>query len=239
MLSLIVAVSSLFVNNTLQDAVVESALGDGTVYMIRHGEKDSEGCESSKGMERANALHDIFKSNFQLPDFIYAYHYTHDCQRTTQTITPLAKSLGLTVDTHHGSDSDAAVKAFVHRLSSDKVIVACWEHEHIPKVAAAFGVPSHNIPHWSGSDYDSVFIFTIKSGKLVDFKVSAEHFHPKVDLQDDDEKPSNCPGGLLSHCIDLCPSHPPTGFKACVAACASRCSLEINAFEESKTDFYR
>ena len=170
----------------LDEAAVESARGDGTIYMIRHGEKDSKGCESTKGMERANALHSIFKSKFQLPDFIYAYHYTHDCQRTTQTITPLAKSLGLTVDTHHGSDSDAAVKAFVSRLSSDKVIVACWEHNHILKVAQSFGVAPSKIPSWSGRDYDTVFVFTIKSGKLVDFKVSHEGFHPQLDSSGDE-----------------------------------------------------
>jgi len=173
-------------------AIAVNSKGDGTVYMIRHGEKDSKGCESSKGMERAHALHDIFKDKFHLPDYIYAYHYSHECQRTTQTITPLAESLGLEVDVMaHADDSAGAVKEFISRLSSADNIVACWEHNHILKVAESFGVPSHKIPSWHGSNYDTVFIFTIKSGKLVDFKVSAEDFHSKLDVEDVDEEPES------------------------------------------------
>lgn len=206
-------------------ALAVKSKGDGTVYMIRHGEKqsrsssnsafrshlrsplslpvdlihehrvrdrDSKGCESSKGMERAHALHDIFKDKFHLPDYIYAYHYSHECQRTTQTITPLAESLGLEVDVMaHADDSAGAVKEFISRLSSADNIVACWEHNHILKVAESFGVPSHKIPSWHGSNYDTVFIFTIKSGKLVDFKVSAEDFHSKLDVEDVDEEPES------------------------------------------------
>ena len=51
--------------------------------------------------------------------------------------------------------------------------------------------------------------------------------------------PSNCPGGLLTECIKLCPSNPPTAYKACVEGCVGRCSMEIDAFEAHTTELYR
>ena len=51
--------------------------------------------------------------------------------------------------------------------------------------------------------------------------------------------PSSCPGGLLSKCIDLCPSTPATAYKACVESCVTRCSHEIAAFEAGEVEAYR
>lgn len=34
---------------------------------------------------------------------------------------------------------------------------------------------------------------------------------------------SDCPGGTLQKCMDLCPASPPAAFKACVADCVKRC----------------
>jgi len=51
--------------------------------------------------------------------------------------------------------------------------------------------------------------------------------------------PSSCPGGLLSKCIDLCPSNPATAYKACVESCVRRCSSEISAYETGRVEAYR
>ena len=104
----------------------------------------------------------------------------------------MAKSLNLKVDTSQDGDSGRAVKEFVSRLESEDVIVACWEHNHILSVSKDFGVSPSKIPDWpSGKDFDTVFIFTIKSGAVAEFEVSAEGFKPKLGLQGDDEEPSN------------------------------------------------
>ena len=50
---------------------------------------------------------------------------------------------------------------------------------------------------------------------------------------------SNCPGGLLSKCIELCPSTPSIAYKACVEACVTRCSNEIANYERGEVEAYR
>ena len=50
---------------------------------------------------------------------------------------------------------------------------------------------------------------------------------------------SDCPGGLLSKCIELCPSSPATAYKACVESCVTRCSSQVAAYEKGEVEAYR
>ena len=50
---------------------------------------------------------------------------------------------------------------------------------------------------------------------------------------------SDCPCGLLSKCISLCPSNPATAYKACVESCVTRCSSQVAAYEKGEVEAYR
>lgn len=153
----------------------------GTVYIIRHGEKDDHGCESSKGMDRANNMYNVFKSKFSVPKWVYAWKYDHGtCQRCEETAKPIAKKIGMSPDTHHG-DSDCHsgsgkcqhfADAIKRRFSHSNPVLVVAEHCHIKYICEGLGVHEHDIPHWSDSDYDSVYVLKFSGGK-----VSLSHSH--------------------------------------------------------------
>lgn len=139
----------------------------GTVYLVRHGEKDSKGCESNIGMRRANNMYDVMKSKFEVPSYVFAYHYSgSECQRCDQTARPIAKKIGMDPDTHYGHHECSthgwgncgewadAVKA---KLSSHSVVFVVAEHRHINPLAYDLGVSSSKLHDWSGSDYNTVY----------------------------------------------------------------------------------
>jgi hypothetical protein len=147
--------------------------GSNTVYLIRHGEKDSKGCESATGLKRADNMYDVFKAKFNLPSYVFAFKYSgSECQRCKQTVDPIAKKLGVSVDFTQGSHTcgrgwgecktfAAAVKK---EMSTGPVLVAA-EHGHIQYLANDLGVSKDDIPYWKGSDYDSVYVVTISGGR--------------------------------------------------------------------------
>lgn len=80
------------------------ASASGTIYVIRHAETDghSKDCGiSAEGILRAEYLPSIFKNGgkFKAPATIIAFqvHGTKHGQRMEDTVTPLAKSLGLNI----------------------------------------------------------------------------------------------------------------------------------------------
>ena len=98
--------------------------GNGTLYIIRHGEKvSSKGCLSSQGKARAKALVGIYSQGgrFRSPLALFAHNYDEksECERCTQTVAPLSQHLGLKID-------DKCVHA--HPLCT------CW-----PRVCACSG----------------------------------------------------------------------------------------------------
>ena len=69
----------------------------GTVYITRHGEKESpNGCLSGPGWDRAGSLYDVFSKKYSLPKYIYANNYANgkDCERCQQTASLIANSCG-------------------------------------------------------------------------------------------------------------------------------------------------
>jgi len=144
----------------------------GTLYIVRHGEKGSDGCENSKGMKRANNMYDVFRSKFQVPGYVYAYHYSSQCERAEQTATPIAKKIGMSgPDKHYGhhecssSGCSKFANAITSRLSKTSVVLAVLEHQKPKNLAEALGVHSSELPHWSYSDFDSVWELKFSGGK--------------------------------------------------------------------------
>ena len=121
----VVYVASVLIGGAVDVDAVESPQGDDEeskiVYVIRHGEKidgDVEAgqlgyedqCLSEKGWARAYNLRSLFGTNpidgFRTPDAIYSANYNnplsckdrHGWYRTQQTVSVVARALGIEVD---------------------------------------------------------------------------------------------------------------------------------------------
>ncbi|MCX6109928.1 MAG: histidine phosphatase family protein [Proteobacteria bacterium] len=149
------------------------------VIIIRHGEKPPRGNELNKqGWQRARALVDVFKSNAQFNSFgpavaIYAQK-PKDSQgslRSIQTVTPLAQSLGLTIDSFFlRAQQQQLANDILHDHRYDgRMVVICWEHNAIPRIVEAFGYldgPSN----WDGDDvYDRAWVLSFSGEEVVSF----------------------------------------------------------------------
>ncbi|MBA8736913.1 hypothetical protein [Chromobacterium violaceum] len=147
-----------------------------TIVLLRHGEKPAQGLGqiSCQGLNRALALPQVLSSAFGAPDAIFApdpatqvsdsgnsYYYV----RPLATIEPTAIRLGMPVNTAYGftQTSDLAARLLDADYANATVFVA-WEHKKIVTLAKQIFAnlkQSANIPSWSDSDYDSLYIITI------------------------------------------------------------------------------
>jgi hypothetical protein len=169
------------------------AFGDSTVYIIRHGEKKTPiGCLNGAGEARAAALVDIFNGEsspehetFTTPKAIFANNYDDhiDCERCTQTVTPIATALALPLNNSYGYNKKlggnqgaaTAIKGAL-KITGGPVLVA-WEHINIQYLTADLGVDKAKIPSWANADYDSVYVLTFDSSQaLTSFHHAAENY---------------------------------------------------------------
>jgi len=182
------------VGGVLALAVVEaegSAL-DASIYIIRHGEKNSEGDLSTIGKNRAKYIATIFPgSKFNKPDALFASHYSGGTpQRTKHTLQPIADTLGLQIDnTIYNSDHSGAAKAILAKVQKGHTVLAAWEHCNIRETCyalapdsmcdAAFTTKSVSDCDWwevcdhCSDHYDGVVSLTVANGKVT----AVEHHH--------------------------------------------------------------
>ena len=139
---------------------------DLTVVIIRHGEKPENGDNlSCQGEHRALQLPPVLFGKFNKPAFTYVPKLnqgkstTH--ARMFQTVAPFAIAQNLTINSKFDEDAFSDVAKDVMGRSGTVLMV--WEHSAIPTLAGALGVK--NPPAWAGSDFDSIWIITYKSGK--------------------------------------------------------------------------
>ena len=125
-----------------------------------------------RGWQRAGALVVLFdpargplqSSELATPQFIYATS-TSDAEgnRPEETITPLANKLGLVPNESfsNSQEQEAAASA----ISCSGVVLICWPHVKIPKLASYIPLSSKNtnpIPSsWPGDRFDVVFVFDL------------------------------------------------------------------------------
>jgi len=156
------------------------------VVLIRHGEKPDEGNElNAKGWQRANALPQFFNNNavvkaFGLPVAIYAMEPSDDdgSVRAIQTVTPLAKSLGLEIQSKY---SKKEIKPLVDEILSNAsydnhMVLICWEHKMIPKIVRQFGWD--NAPDWDGSVFDRAWVLNFTGNAVTQFQNIPQHLLP-------------------------------------------------------------
>ena len=125
-----------------------------------------------RGWQRAGALVTLFSpsrgplqnSDIATPQFIFATS-TSDTEgnRPEETITPLAEKLGLVPvligDTQLGEVVTAAI-------NSNGVVLICWPHGEIPKLARLIPLSTRIDPNlipssWPSDRFDVVFVFDL------------------------------------------------------------------------------
>ncbi|CDM27207.1 hypothetical protein DTO013E5_4554 [Penicillium roqueforti] len=139
-----------------------AAARDPTVYLIRHGEKPSDGGNglNAQGLERAQCLREVFGKNS-------GYNITHIMAETPKsngkrarpldTVEPLAEDLGLTVDTSCDRDDPGCVKDVVAGYDGKGLvnILICWEHDALTDIAEKLGVK--DAPSYPDDSFDIIW----------------------------------------------------------------------------------
>ncbi|MGC0417991.1 hypothetical protein [Embleya sp. AB8] len=167
--------------------------GDLVVMIIRHGEKptggetgrDDNGKPDShslteRGWARAEALPRLFVppvAGLVVPTRIYAAtdQGPHaGGHRMRQTVTPLAKRLGLTVDLTYAESKEADLAAAV--ATAGGPVLICWEHSRIPAIVKALA-PGSGAPATWPNRFDLVWVLTRTAGTW-SFKEVAQHLLP-------------------------------------------------------------
>jgi hypothetical protein len=154
------------------------------ILLIRHAEKpdpdrgiggvDPQGnidplSLSPKGWQRAGALVCAFSASafgvprFPVPSRIYAARLRpghKGSHRSAQTVTPLAKKLGLSVDLRFALGDEQAVAQEATRATGPVLI--CWQHEGIAEIAKHIvGSGVDAIPaQWPADRFDLIWSCT-------------------------------------------------------------------------------
>ena len=74
---------------------------------------------------------------FPTPDFIFVTQNSKHNHRPLETVTPLAKTLKLTVNTEFPDDDVAglAEEVFKNEMYAGKIVLICWHYGQLPKLA--------------------------------------------------------------------------------------------------------
>ncbi len=142
--------------------VREPGLGPKRILILRHAEKTGSEDDihlSKPGYMRAKKLASYIPKTFGAPDFIFAAARSKRSIRSMETMSPLAMSLGKTVQ-HSIEDKDFA--ALVRQLLSNPMyagttVVICWHHNKLPEIARILGAPPGTYPDpWPSDLYDAI-----------------------------------------------------------------------------------
>nr|POE63714.1 hypothetical protein CFP56_04617 [Quercus suber] len=131
-----------------------------TVYLIRHGEKPSDGSNglSAQGMQRAQCLRNVFGASSQY-DIGYIMAETPKSSgaraRPYDTVEPLAQDLGLNVDTSCDRDDQDCVADVVESYNGSGNILICWEHDALTDIVKALG--DKNAPDYPDNSFNIIW----------------------------------------------------------------------------------
>jgi hypothetical protein len=157
------------------------------VLIIRHAEKTGDKDDvhlSRQGKERAEALAQLLVASrdrpgpFPTPDFIFAASHHKDSQRPLETVTPLARTLKLSINDRYESKLPAAAgkedkekpakKEGMQELRDEifgsskyfgKTILVAWRHSTIPELAKT--LKARQVPEkWEDKVFDRVWQIT-------------------------------------------------------------------------------
>jgi len=147
------------------------------IILLRHAEKpsdDNKSTLSARGQERAKALVAYFTQTPGLLDqesqvVLFATRFGKKVRdnHTHETLAPLARQLHLRIEAPFENTSYSALAK--HILTSPeckgKVVIVCWDHEHLPDLAAALGVRPAPAK-WKSTVFDRVWLLSPKDGRM-------------------------------------------------------------------------
>jgi hypothetical protein len=154
------------------------------VIIIRHTEKPPNDTDppardelSLEGHERAAALVPFFQGNKHVLEFgtlvaIYAQGTAKQhSRRPVQTVRRLAEALRVPLIDKYARDEVADMVAEIKATRSyrGKMVLICWEHHVIPKIAASFGADDAPT-EWPDKAFDRVWIITFREGEKPVFR---------------------------------------------------------------------
>jgi broad specificity phosphatase PhoE len=143
-----------------------------TILLMRHAEKSDDPFDpdlTKAGHERARELATYIPATFGTPDFLFAASNSKHSHRPQETLTPLAKRLGLALDMDF---ADQDYGALAHTLRHEpryagKLLVVCWHHGNIPSFSHALEVPDGDYPDpWKASVFNLILQFGFDDGGI-------------------------------------------------------------------------
>ncbi len=152
------------------------------IFLIRHGEKTGKKNDihlNARGEDRAEALLKLFPAVFPAPDFIFATKATANSNRPVETVMPLAKALGLTVQAKFANDEAPllARELLTNTSYAGKTLLICWHKGKIPALAAALGAEG-KLPEWTDQHYDRIWRLEYAPSGSVGFANLPQHLLP-------------------------------------------------------------
>ena len=159
------------------------------VFIIRHAEKPLGDEKLSDlapmGFKRAQALPSLFLQQpgssklprLPRPNFIFATDTSKHSNRPIETVTPLSQALRLPIDHDY---ADAEVTAVANEVLggkyAGKVVLICWHHGEIPRLAQAFGITDAP-KKWDEAVFDKIRMIEWVDGKA-QFSVLPQNLLP-------------------------------------------------------------
>jgi hypothetical protein len=133
-------------------------------YGINANGKQKRRSLTVRGWQRSGALVPFFcapKPPVETPGVIYASAVTADndetkSRRPQETVTPLARRLGIEVNVSYTVGQEAQLATDIQSHSG--VVLVAWEHKHIPLLAAALHASAPGA--WPDDRFDVVWILT-------------------------------------------------------------------------------
>ena len=142
---------------------------------MRHGEKPEMAGDinlAPAGVARANRLVDYIPATFGRPQFLFATEQSGDSNRPVETIEPLSVSIEVDIDSSFADRQyqDLANELLNNPTYDRALVLICWHHEKIPKLAHALGAVPGTVPDpWDDNVYNLVLVIDYASpdGPLV------------------------------------------------------------------------
>ena len=119
-----------------------------------------------QGWQRAGALTGLFSSStgpLPVPQFLFAPNDFGNgtSKRPFETITPLSKKLGITINPPQANYSKADYPTMLASATSfTGVVLIAWEHGEIPNLAQWL-MKNDSAPKWPGDRFDLVWVFDL------------------------------------------------------------------------------
>ena len=171
------------------------ASADGTIVIIRHGEKPPGGIGqlSCQGLNRALALAPLLLSRYGVPVALYApnplekkidHGQRYAYIRPLATLEPLAIRVGLPVNLDWGmSKIEPLAKHLLARTAGTYVVA--WEHHWAEALARVLmkksGGDERVVPTWEDADFDSLFVIRISTDSNGRRQAAFRHEHQALD----------------------------------------------------------